>query len=240
MYLRPVRPENYDRAPIVSTEQPHSKLIVAAARNVLRPLGVVQKGRSRTWLDDHGWWLGVIEFQPSSYSRGTYLNAGVNWLWNPKGYLSFDYGDRVHFDFGDARGDQYLEYVSDEQFAPLADKLAILAADEVRRYRDLFVTVGATAAVLRNGGRAWLDAAIALGLAGDATTADEMFDLHIGQLEASRGADRRTQADDERYERARLLRELAPDHNAFCAQIRDDTAGARSLLKLDPHVTLPF
>lgn len=32
----------------------HSRLITAAARTHLRPLGCVQKGRSRVWLDDQG------------------------------------------------------------------------------------------------------------------------------------------------------------------------------------------
>jgi hypothetical protein len=29
----------------------------------------VQKGRSRIWLDDHGWWIAVVEFQPSDWAR---------------------------------------------------------------------------------------------------------------------------------------------------------------------------
>lgn len=33
---------------------------------VLAPLGVRRRSRSRTWLDDHGWWLGIVEFQPSA------------------------------------------------------------------------------------------------------------------------------------------------------------------------------
>src|SRR5256885_11111558 len=57
---------------------PHSKLITAAAREILRPLGLFQKGRSRVWLDDQGWWLGVVEFQPSDWSKGSYLNVGAN------------------------------------------------------------------------------------------------------------------------------------------------------------------
>jgi hypothetical protein len=68
----------------VGVQHPHTKLLIAAARDVLRPIGLTQKGRLRTWLDDLGWWLGVVEFQSSSWSRGSYLNVGVNWLWNPK------------------------------------------------------------------------------------------------------------------------------------------------------------
>ncbi len=45
----------------------HTRLLTAAARSILRPLGCVQKGRSRTWLDDQDWWVGVVEFQPSAW-----------------------------------------------------------------------------------------------------------------------------------------------------------------------------
>src|SRR5213592_4672206 len=79
----------------MSRQHPHTKLINAAARETLRPLGLLQEGRSRTWLDDQAWWLGIVEFQPSNWTRGSYLNVGVNWLWNVKDWLSFDFGYRV-------------------------------------------------------------------------------------------------------------------------------------------------
>jgi len=68
----------------------HNRLLTSAARAELVPLGCVQKGRSRTWLDDHEWWVGVVEFQPSAWSKGSYLNVGVCWLWYEKDYYSFD------------------------------------------------------------------------------------------------------------------------------------------------------
>ena len=79
----------------MSRRHPHTKLINAAARETLRPLGLVQEGRSRTWLDDRAWWLGIVEFQPSDWTRGSYLNVGVSWLWNVKDWQSFDYRHRV-------------------------------------------------------------------------------------------------------------------------------------------------
>jgi hypothetical protein len=105
----------------MSRQHPHSKLINAAARERLRPLGLVQEGRSRTWLDDQAWWLGIVEFQPSGWTRGSYLNVGVNWLWNVKDWHSFDFVYRVD---EPGRGQMFFEYERDEQFAPLACKLA--------------------------------------------------------------------------------------------------------------------
>lgn len=73
----------------------HNRLIRDAAKRHLSLLGVQQRGRSRTWIDDRGWWLITVEFQPSSWSRGTYLNVGATWLWYFKNYLSFDLGYRI-------------------------------------------------------------------------------------------------------------------------------------------------
>lgn len=58
----------------------------------MRPIGCVQKGRSRTWLDDHGWWVGVVEFQPHAWARGSFLNVGAAWLWYEQDFWSFDDG----------------------------------------------------------------------------------------------------------------------------------------------------
>lgn len=73
----------------------HNRLIKHAARSELKPIGCVQKGQSRTWLDDQNWWVGVVEFQPHSGAKGSYLNVGACWLWHEKDYLSFDDGHRV-------------------------------------------------------------------------------------------------------------------------------------------------
>jgi len=59
----------------------HNRDIAKAARAALGSIGCVRRGRSRTWLDDRGWWVGVIEFQPSSWSKGSYLNVGASFLW---------------------------------------------------------------------------------------------------------------------------------------------------------------
>ena len=38
-------------------------------------MGFWRKGRSRMWLADRDFWLGVVEFQPSGFRKGTYLNV---------------------------------------------------------------------------------------------------------------------------------------------------------------------
>lgn len=183
----------------------------------------------------------MVEFQPSSWSRGSYLNVGVDWLWNPKDYLSFDYGNRV-MDL-DGAG-QYVEYESDEQFRPLALKLAEVAADEVRGYRERFPDVVSAAAVLadveldRHHGRVptsevlrWIDAGIALGVAGQTAASETEFGRYLDWYES--------QDDPQDYEAARCnrvrdLKGLAPSTEAFRSRIHTDVEAGRALLKLGP------
>jgi hypothetical protein len=230
----------------VSGVHAHSKLITAAARDVLRPLGLVQKGRSRTWLDDRTWCLTVVEFQPSSWSRGSYLNVGVHWLWNPTQYLRFDYGNRVMDLDGDG---QYVGYESDEQFGPLALKLAEIAAEQVRGYRDRFPDVVSAATVLADaeqGGRdglvptsdvlRWIDAGIALGVAGRTAASKAEFGRYLDWYESRNDPESHEVA---RCGRVRELEGLVSDTEAFRGRIHCDVEQGRVLLKLEP-AELPF
>ena len=159
---------------------PHDKIIADAAKRALAPLDFRRKGRSRTWLADHGWWLAIVEFQPSAWSKGSYLNVGAHWLWSEIGFLSFDFGGRVH---------EHVEYLSDAQFAPAAARLAEKAAVEARRLTAMFSSVEAAADILvaeqtaagEHSGGGWMtySAGLAAGLAGRADPID-MFNRVLG------------------------------------------------------------
>jgi hypothetical protein len=224
----------------VSSRPPHTKLLNEAAGQILEPLGLVQRGRSRIWLDDLAWWLGVVEFQPSSWSPGSYLNVGVNWLWTPKDELSFDVGGRL-----DVAGEgEFVRYESDEQFRPLASKLATAALDEVQRLRTLFPTIEATAAVLGDTPdlniEESLDAGIALAMVGEGKRARTLLRRYTDWFESDEGREWRADVDDALHERVRVLTELVHDRELFCDRIRRDVKRARPLLKLDPDVDVPF
>jgi hypothetical protein len=60
----------------------HGRIIAAAAKAALLPLGCKRKGQSRLWYSDQRFWVITVEFQPSGWSKGCYLNVGVKWLWN--------------------------------------------------------------------------------------------------------------------------------------------------------------
>jgi hypothetical protein len=110
----------------------HNKIINAVAKEILQPLGLFQKGQSRTWIDDNGWFFIVVEFQPSGFDKGSYLNVGVNYLWRLCDYFAFNYGDREgHF----------VKYKGkDDVFCTKMEMLSIMAKDKVveyRKFRDI-------------------------------------------------------------------------------------------------------
>lgn len=152
------------------SEHETSKLLREGARAFLAPLGLTQRGRSRTWLDDQGWWLWVVEFQPRGFGDGTYLNVGCMWLWQEKDYFSFDEGDRV--------GDLH-PFENPDQFQEVATTMAAQAATNVERYRSMFQTVRQVADyyIERKPTNFWksFNAAVACGVVGKISDADRFF-----------------------------------------------------------------
>lgn len=157
---------------------PHDKIVANAAKATLRPLGFQRKGQSRLWFFDHSWWLAIVEFQPSSWSKGSYLNVAAHWLWMDVAPISFDFGGRL---------EGFEEYASDEQFAVAVARLADKAADEARRLAAMFSSLPDAAEILLEQARTearqapahpgWMvyNAGVAAGLAGRNDEAAEMF-----------------------------------------------------------------
>jgi hypothetical protein len=163
-------------------EPDHNRLLSAAAKAELVPLGCTQKGRSRTWLDDHDWWVTVVEFQPSAWSKGSYLNVGVCWLWYEKDYYSFDaalgaYGDRI---------ESFHEFDGTDAFSRTARLLAQRARDEVLALRRQLSSLGSVASFVESKvvDNLWSDyhAGVAAGLAGNVNAAIR----HFKTLEAAK------------------------------------------------------
>jgi hypothetical protein len=164
-------------------EPEHSKIIAQAAKAALGPLGFRRLGRSRVWLADHGCWLTVVEFQPSGFGKGSYLNVSGHWLWRPPPYsLSFDY-------FHPDQTRPFIEFVDAAQFTPLALEQANQAARDSDRLARLLADMPAIAAALAKQQRGWgaggwptFHAAVAAGLIGDAATANELFSAFSNSL----------------------------------------------------------
>ena len=105
----------------------HNKIIRKAAREILSPMGLIQKGQSRTWIDDNGWYFTVVGFQPSGFGKGSYLNVGIHFLWTTHDYLSYDIGGRKN-GFVEFNGDE-SQFYSD--MLSLVEKSSVL----VHQYR---------------------------------------------------------------------------------------------------------
>jgi len=124
---------------VTTTGTTHNTQLAKAAKKHLGPIGMKRKGQSRLWFKDNGWWLGVVEFQPSSWNKGSYLNVAAMWLWNAKDYWSFDEGGRV---------ERFHEFKDADQFADVADALAMRARDEVLALSQRFPSLAIVAAHL--------------------------------------------------------------------------------------------
>ena len=211
---------------------PHEKIIAVAAKAALSPHGFRRKGQSRTWLADHGWWLTVVEFQPSSWSKGSYLNVAAHWLWSELGCLSFDSGGRVA---------EFEEYLSNEQFEPAAARLADCAARIAQRLAETFTSVELTANRLLNRERTrphreqglWsaYHAGVTAGLVGREVDAAEMFNRILVSPPPPGSMV---------HAAAEQMAPLANDSDAFRREIAMRIAKQRQTLKLAAADTLPF
>ena len=230
---------------------PHTKLINEAAREVLAPLGLRRVGRSRLWVDDQRWWIGVVEFQPSSWARGSYLNVGVGWLWGELGDTPpEDAESTVSWSFGFDRlgsrvelpgGTQFAEFASDEQFAPVAEAIARTAGERVEEQRARLRTPADAAAALLAGwdissGR---DTAVALALAGRTAEALAALDAASEPVRTRIGTGDEIAGDTEMLERDLLARERVAS-GTLSDIARQAVRGHRRRLGLPELDTPPF
>ncbi|MGW2788157.1 hypothetical protein ACWC3X_44625 [Streptomyces populi] len=201
---------------------PASRLVTAAARKRLRPLGLRQRGRSRLWLDDHGWWLGVVEFPSPQWSQGSGLTVGVMWLWQDVGHVTFDFVER-------AQGSE--PFRNEVQFASVAAELAGTAEEQVAGIRDRFADLNAVTHHLLSRparpGLLWdsFNAGVAAGLVGDSTAAR-------GRLTAVLAEDPFADWVREAQHTAQVLLNVADDVAALQTWARTAVVSCRSKLGL--------
>lgn len=180
----------------------HNRLIAHFARARLAPLGCQRKGRSRLWFDDQGWWAGVVEFQPSGWSKGSYLNVGAMWLWAPVDHWVFHEFDRA---------EPFHEFEDESQFAAAVARLADRAGTEILAQRQRFAALPPVAAILepKRAEGLWprYHAAMAAALTGQLATAQTRFLEFAGLATATPWADARARA-------TRLAGAMASAHEA--------------------------
>lgn len=110
----------------------HNKLIAQKAKQALKPLDFVRSGKSRIWYKDNGWWAVVVEFQPSSFSRGTYVNVSVaHFLYESAGW-ALHIPSRLD---GFASAEDDLDF--DEKVEGMANEAASLSKDLLEKYSTI-------------------------------------------------------------------------------------------------------
>ncbi|MFF5974012.1 hypothetical protein ACFY7C_21035 [Streptomyces sp. NPDC012769] len=205
-----------DRSPVL-------RIITSAARESLKPLGLAQRGRSRLWIDDHGWWLGVVEFTPPRIA-GSGLYVGAMWLWHDVDHLAF------HVDAVRVSPESFR---TEEQFAPLALELSRQAAVNVTALREKFSALPDVAQYLTSRpvrrGFLWdsFDSGIAAALVGDPDTARDHFEQVLRE-------DALAPWVVEAQEKARTLHAIAADRDAVTAWVTQAVDSCRSKLGLAP------
>lgn len=107
----------------------HSRIIASAAKAELGPIGFRQRGRSRLWLVDHGYWLNVVEFTPNRRSKSVSLMNAAHWLWAGAGFMSFNEA---------VPSSCHAEFETEEQFRDAANKIAKVARAEALKIESRF------------------------------------------------------------------------------------------------------
>ena len=169
----------------------------------------------------------MIGFQPSGFSKGSYLNIGASWLWHPGYEWSFSYVRR-------AGG--FIAFETIEQFKPEAERFAKLAGAEAMLLDKKFSSLEDIAAYTKKQvGMFWLNqnpwalyhAAISAGLVGNQKFGRKCFAALIAQ---NTTFDWMAKIQEEAAILTKLLDEREDFRRAICKNVADK----RSTLKLPP------
>ena len=216
----------------------HNRIIGNTAKAVLGPLGLTRQGRSRVWIDDHGWWIGIVEFQPSSWSKSTGLNLSGQFLWIETDHLAFEIQmprppsvppKRVGFD--PEHPEQFEEYVWG---------VVQIAAASVVLLRSEFGEDEALLQLLAHQDGENTDVryrkAIALGLMGDVSSAADVLDNVVADTlrEYNERPELRPHLTWMKNQAIamRVLRDACSDLSSFAAEINRRVRSTRSELRL--------
>ena len=201
----------------------HNKLIAQVAKQTLLPAGLKRKGKSRLYYDDNGWWCTIIEFQPSGFSKGSYLNVGVCWLLYEQNYWSFDIVSQE----GSAR--RFADAENETEFANAIFEKAMRAKEIVESNREKFSTISKAHEYYQSIKRSSWDyyyAAVIAGMNHQFAVAEENFNSWLAYPET-------TDWQREANSRVRKLMELFNRPKEFAEAIVQIVLNSRNLHRLE-------
>lgn len=108
-----------------------NKIIKAKCKEIF-PKDVFQKGTSRIYYDDNGYYLTQIEFQPYSLRKGTFLNVGLSFLFHKEECLSYNFC----YDKDIRIGRKFIEFKDEIQFERDIAEYVELANEYILKYRE--------------------------------------------------------------------------------------------------------
>lgn len=202
----------------------HNRIIAAAAKAKLGPLGFQRQGRSRLWLLDHGTWLNIVGFVPSQWSVSVDLDNATHWLWGGTGFMSWDYS---------VRG-SCAQFDSEEQFKGALGTIASEAAEralEIEREFSSFEKIAAyVIGLAQDNDRmrpSWFGyrAGIASGIMTDFVKAE----IYLRGI-----------TDERVVPHAERFLSVIGDHARFRAKVNETVVQQRAVLKLPPLQLDPF
>ncbi len=195
----------------------------------LKSLKFVQLGNSRSWFVDRGDYLVVLNFESAGTKKGTYIDIGLNFLWNPKTYISYDF-----FFNGNPRITPFIEYQSEDQFKRELDKFLKVTLKTVGQYLDIedIKTLSDLIVVsdINPSDGNWLvfHKAVLEGLVGNTQASRFFFNDLIKSDEVSGIPWRKERLDDSR----KLLSSLLESRESFTNLISKKVAEGREMLKI--------
>ena len=200
-----------------------------AGRAQLFDLGMRPANSSpRHWLTDNRWWLINVEFQASSWSVGSYLNVGVQYLWTVTNHRSFGHGNpRVsvpeHGQFVELAGPEELVHANAMDIARAARNAVLALTENTVDERTHLSRLSR-----QTGSGSWqgLDVAIAKGLLGQRRQAADALHALVHRLDPAIAWQEQL-AEDSEY-----LAELVFSPEQFRSEMHNRVMLTRKQLKL--------
>lgn len=201
----------------------HSKIIIKVAKQIFKPHGLEQKGQSRTWYDDQGFYTTVIEFQPHKWNHGAFLNVGINFHWYVQEYISFDIGYRET---------GFEKFETAKEFTSRIEYMVRLALDKALSYRQQLIDLNAAKKTILahdfTSDTLWgnYHKGIICGLTNDTDRLHAHFDALLS-------VDHDAEWANELKSKVRQLKGIASDYPKFKSEIISTILESRNLKKLN-------
>jgi chaperonin cofactor prefoldin len=212
----------------METHFDHNKLLKKIAKDRLKPYGIIQKGSSRTFLYDNAWYVIIIEFQPSSWDKGSYLNIGVDLNFYPQNHLAFSYGSR---DSG------FKGAENENQFTEIVNAYCNRVIEKIQKFKEEFKDISTAIDSIKRlyPDNPWndFDLGILYGLNGQIQKADSSL-KKITKQKCN------FEYEFKRQKSAAEMLELLADNEKFVARVQTLMVQSRQLKKLPPLDVFPL